>query len=328
MSDREFDETIWGSAPLEDDFMRKDDNKKNKKDKKKKDKKKKSKIFLIIIAFILLFCAFAYAGYLVSNEFLSDGTAGFEQNEEKSEDNKLAADDEKREAILILGVDRRENEACRSDTIMLAFMDKQKPSVTLLSIPRDTCAQVSGHGQTKINHAYAYGGSDLILKTVNDLFDLKVEKYIVADFQGFANIVDILGGIKYNVEKRMYYPEEGIDLMAGDQHLNGDKALQYVRYRSDGQGDIGRVARQQKFLKVFADKSLQISTVWKVPDLVKEASKSIDTNIAVTEMITLANSFKNIDTAEIKVVTLPGTSSNINEVSYWVPETTELDNIL
>jgi LCP family protein required for cell wall assembly len=224
-------------------------------------------------------------------------------------------------------VDRRGNEAARADTIMVALVDKKSASVKLLSIPRDTYTQVSGHGRTKINHAYAYGGEKLMLETVNKLLGLNIEKYVVADFQGFVNIVDILGGVRMNVEKRMYYPPEGIDLMPGDQVLDGDKALQYVRFRSDGKGDIGRVARQQEFLKQLADKALQISTVWKIPDLIKEASRSIETNLSIPEMISLGNTFKNIDTSAIEAKTLPGWPDYINEISYWIPDETELEKI-
>lgn len=321
MSKTEFDETIWGPAPKETRSLSK------KKTKRKKSKNKGGSKLALVLFFLVLFAVCAFLGYIFSNNWLGQGINPGEEQESPDNGKPVASKDEDKEAILLLGVDRRGNEAARADTIMVALVDKKSASVKLLSIPRDTYTQVSGHGRTKINHAYAYGGEKLMLETVNKLLGLNIEKYVVADFQGFVNIVDILGGVRMNVEKRMYYPPEGIDLMPGDQVLDGDKALQYVRFRSDGKGDIGRVARQQEFLKQLADKALQISTVWKIPDLIKEASRSIETNLSIPEMISLGNTFKNIDTSAIEAKTLPGWPDYINEISYWIPDEIELEKI-
>ena len=124
----------------------------------------------------------------------------------------------------------------------------------MLSIPRDSRVKIDGHGWDKINHAYAYGGSKLSKSVVEKLLGIPIEYTVVMNFQGFVRMIDALGGVTIDVEKRMYYSDPYdddrglyIDLHPGVQKLNGKAAIEYVRYR-DEEGDIGRVARQQKFL--------------------------------------------------------------------------------
>ena len=161
--------------------------------------------------------------------------------------------------VMIMGVDRRADDVGRSDTLMVAALDVDKSKAALLSIPRDTRVAIEGNGFDKINHAYAFGGHSLTQKTVENLLGVKMDHYILIDTRSFERIIDAIGGVDLNVEKRMYYEDPWddigglvIDLYPGEQHLDGDRAIQYVRYR-DGEGDIGRVGRQQKFVKICDD---------------------------------------------------------------------------
>lgn len=170
---------------------------------------------------------------------------------------------------MIMGVDERDDDVGRSDTLMVATLDPKKDHAALMSIPRDTRVKIKGHGWDKINAAYAYGsakggpeaGEKLTQRTVEDFLGVNMDHYVVINIQAFQKIIDAIGGIDIDVEKRMYYEDpwddDGgliIDLQPGMQHMDGKTAVTYVRYR-DEEGDIGRIKRQQKFMKACMDKS-------------------------------------------------------------------------
>lgn len=272
---------------------------------------------------LLVFGTFAFTGYLVASKVFD---VGLSQGDNAGLAEAALANPE---TVLIIGIDKREpKEPARSDTIMLAVLDSGKPQVDVLSIPRDTRVKIPGHGYDKINAAHAYGGPKLLLDTVNYLLGSHVTKYVEVDFQGFEKIIDTLGGIEIDVDKRMYYPEEGIDLQAGLQRLNGYDALGFVRYRNDPEGDITRIGRQQKFVQALVDQALKLSTVPKIPKLVTEISRYVDTNLSVKEMLSLALSMKDLNSSGINTYLLPGEGQYINGISYWVIDQKKLAETL
>ena len=192
--------------------------------------------------------------------------------------------------VMIMGVDRRADDAGRSDTLMVAAVDVDSSKAALLSIPRDTRVAIEGNGYDKINHAYAFGGHKLTQQTVENLLGVKIDHYILIDTKSFAGIIDAIGGVDLNVEKRMYYEDPWddngglvIDLYPGEQHLDGDRAIQYVRYR-DGEGDIGRVGRQQKFVKAVLAQVISPDMLPRLPKLAEEVRKAVETDMSVTEL--------------------------------------------
>ena len=232
--------------------------------------------------------------------------------------------------ILLLGVDQREAEAARADTIILACLNLDDKEVHLLSIPRDTRVSIPGRGVTrKINYAHAVGGAELTVQTVEEFLKIPVHYYVETNFEGFSGLIDILGGITLNVEQDMYYPDENIDLKAGLQKLDGSDALSYVRWRSDGRGDIGRIERQQKFFRALADQALCFSTIWKIPELLGELNKQVKTDLKVQKMIALANTFRDIDNIRLTTATVPGHSDDVNYGgSYWIADMPALTALL
>jgi len=231
--------------------------------------------------------------------------------------------------VLIIGTDERENEPSRSDTLIFASLFPDEKQVKLLSIPRDTRVRIPGKkGFEKVSHAHAYGQADLAVKTVEDFLDINTDFYIKTNFQGFKNIIDLLGGVTLNVEKRMFYPEEDIDLYPGLQTLNGYDALAYVRFRGDGLGDIGRVERQQKFLSVLTDHITSFATIPKIPSMVKEINTHVKTNMSPKDILYFATKFISINHDSIQTFMLPGHPDTIDNISYWVPDGAELDKVL
>lgn len=221
--------------------------------------------------------------------------------------------------VLLLGCDMRDGEKSgRSDTIMLAFINLEEGAVNLLSIPRDTRVELAeGKGTTKINHAFAYGGQPLTRKTIESFLDVEVDRYVQVDFNGFAAIIDALGGVDYNVEQRMYKPEENIDLQPGQQKLNGKQALAYVRWRGTPTADIGRVERQQKFLNAVLDQVMSSGTIFKLPKLMNEINQSINTDFTINELLALVEIYKEFPSVSFASDKLPGQDARINGISYW-----------
>lgn len=283
---------------------------------KKKKKKRLRPAVQVISLFLVLFMAFGYLGYRLADSWLGELSIG---GTDSSEIGAAAAEDNTRKlTLLLMGVDSRQGEAARADTIMVAFVDMDKRKMSILSIPRDTYVYVPGHGNTKINHAHAYGGPDLMLETVSNFLGVPVNKYVELDFEGFVNIVNILGGVTMDIPQRMYRPSEGIDLYPGEgQFLDGDKALQFVRYRGYKTADIGRIEAQQQFLKALADQAISLGTVVKLPSLISEVRENTNTNLSVKQMLGLAKIAKDAGTGQLETATLPGESVKIDGVSYW-----------
>ncbi len=235
----------------------------------------------------------------------------------------------KRINILLLGLDDGDNEVPgapqRSDTMMVASINPEDSSINLLSIPRDTKVSIPGRkGYDKITHAYAYGGSDLSERTVEELLHIPINYYVVIEWQAFIKVVDILGGVDLYVENDMNYEDPyanlSIHLNKGYQHLDGEKAGEYVRYRHDELGDIGRVQRQQRFLKALSSEMLQAGTIIKLPALASTINKYVQTDMSLLTMVKLANTLKTFRASGLQAEMVPGTFATIDGLSYWVPD--------
>ena len=227
--------------------------------------------------------------------------------------------------ILILGTDQRKNEPTRSDTLILATLYPKDKEVRLLSIPRDSKVPIRGHGTTKMGHAFAHGGKDLAVETVENLLGIPIDYFVETNFRGFKNIIDILGGVTLDVERRMYKPLEDIDLYPGHQTLNGYDSLAYVRWRDDAMGDIGRIERQGKFISALADQAMSISTVWKTPDLIKELRNNIRTDLGTREILYLGTKYAMMNSENLSSEYLHGEPLYENGVSYWELDEFELE---
>jgi LCP family protein required for cell wall assembly len=165
--------------------------------------------------------------------------------------------------ILLLGVDTRdaENDRGRADTIMVMHINPDEEYATILSIPRDTLVNIPGHGEDKINAAYALGGEELMIKTVSSFLDAIVNHYVVIDFEGFVELIDELGGVDVKIERPLEDPNTGAYISAGEHHFTGEQALAFTRSRSTELGDIARIQRQQYIMKALIDQKLNLSNV-------------------------------------------------------------------
>ena len=230
--------------------------------------------------------------------------------------------------IVVMGCDIRKDDVGRSDTLFVAMLDKNNKNATLLSVPRDTRVKIKGHGWDKINAAFAYGGHKLTQETVQDFLGIKLNNYVVEDFQGFKGLVDAVGGVDIIVEKRMYYYDPyanfEIDLKPGKQHLDGKTAMQYVRYR-DEEGDIGRIRRQQKFMMALYQEIASKNIIAKVPGVSKQIMSMVKTDLSLKEMVELGNVMRDMMEKDgMKMSMVPGEPEYIDGISYWIPDVTKL----
>lgn len=228
--------------------------------------------------------------------------------------------------VMVMGVDERENDKGRSDTLIVLAVNPEKKSILMFNIPRDTRTEIIGHGTTdKINHAYAFGGVTMAKNTVEHFLDYPIDYYIRINMEGFEHLIDILGGVEVNNPFTFYYGEHQFN--QGKIKLNGELALLYSRMRyEDPRGDLGRNARQREILVEVMKSSLQFSNITQVQKILKELGTSVKTNITFEEMKTFMTDYRedlgNIDTVEIS-----GSGSTINQVWYLIVSREERERI-
>nr|WP_322904525.1 MULTISPECIES: LCP family protein [unclassified Paenibacillus] len=197
--------------------------------------------------------------------------------------------------LLLLGTDSRDADSNgRSDSMMVATIDPVTKRTYLMSILRDTYVDIPGHGYSRINAAYSYGGAPLAMETVSKLLGISIDHYVKIDFEGFKSLVDTVGGVEIDVEKDMKYTDGGdghrydIDLQKGLQTLDGTHALQYVRFRHDATSDFTRTERQRKFLTALAAKLQSSSSLIKLPGILNGVAPYIETNMPTFTMLKLS----------------------------------------
>ena len=294
----------------------------------KRVKKSKYGIVKYILILIVVFILSGMVGAFFANALI-DNKSDYKENEQKG---LLVARD--KATVMIMGVDERADDVGRSDTLMIATLDPEKNQAAILSVPRDTRVKISGHGFDKINAAYAYGGRQLTQKTIENLLNTHIDHYIKINIHGFTKIIDALGGIDIDVEKRMYYEDpwddDGglyIDLQPGMQHMDGKTAITYVRYR-DEEGDIGRIKRQQNFMKAVMDKLVSPTIIPKLPSIVSAVSDSVETDMSVSEILSFIGTLQEAKNNGLKSDMIPGKPVYIEDVSYWVPDIKKTRQIL
>lgn len=206
--------------------------------------------------------------------------------------------------IALFGIDSRDESGdshSRSDSIIIATIDTKNHAIKLSSIMRDSYVAVEGHGHTKINHAYAYGGPQLALKTLNQNFGLNLKNYVTVDFFGLADIIDAIGGVEvtvkdYEVNEINKYIKEvahikGVtpDLLtnAGTQRLSGAQAVSYGRIRKVGNGDYERTERQRTIIIAMLEE-LKNANLSELLKLVNDCSSYVETNLSVSQGFKLA----------------------------------------
>lgn len=296
---------------------------------------RKGRLFFSLVLICLLMGSCFAAGMRIYNRFFRPRA----QVADTKENSLTTEGFSRRINVLLLGTDDGDSEDFgsdapkRTDAMLLVSFDPQNDQVSVLSLPRDTRVTIPGRrGHDKINAAYAYGGVPLARKTVSNLLQVPINHYMQVDWKGFIKVVDMLGGVDLDVEQDMDYEDPYADLKIhlkkGKQHLNGEKAGEYVRFRHDEMGDIGRVKRQQKFMKALASQFFTVSNVVKLPLIIKTALDYMDTDMDIMTMIRAGNCLRIFGDNSIKSVMLYGDFRTIDGLSYWVTTPAQVEKTL
>lgn len=280
----------------------------NKRSHKNKSKKKKNKKIIIISSvFIVLALVAAIVGGYTATQLNKIKTGDLSKSNDalgidKETENLIEAQDPNNDVINIalFGLDRREKDASsRSDALMIASIDKKHKKIKLSSIMRDTYVAVPGKGNRKITEAYAFGGPQLTIKTLNQNFKLNIKDYVAVDFFGLEKIIDSLGGVTIDVKENeikyinSYMNEvaniEGSKIKtvskAGTQNLNGMQAVAYSRIRYIG-NDYERTARQRRVLTAMLQK-IQSAGITKYPSMVGKLLPYVETSISKGDILSI-----------------------------------------
>ncbi|MDX2216643.1 MAG: LCP family protein [Oculatellaceae cyanobacterium bins.114] len=221
-----------------------------------------------------------------------------------------------------------------SDTMLLLRFDPATSQLVVLSVPRDTRTWVEGIGLTKLNEANAYGGPALAASSTSDLLGgVSVDRYIRINVQGVEKLIDALGGVDIYVPHDMYYQDDSqhlyINLKEGEQHLDGSQALQFLRFRHDRNGDIGRIQRQQMMMRALMEQALSPATITRLPQILSVIQENLDTNLSVEELVALTSFASEMNRSSVQMLMLPGEFSSPDEfqASYWLPSPSRIEEL-
>lgn len=237
--------------------------------------------------------------------------------------------------VLICGVDKSES---LTDTIMLASYNLDTNEVNILSVPRDTRMYIGSRYQ-KINAAHAITqngkkkGMNGTIEAVTRLTGMPINYYVKFTCNAFRETIDALGGVDFDVPQNMNYDDPAQDLhihlTKGYQHLDGDKAEQFVRFRRYPMGDIDRVAAQQSFIKALAEQKINASVITKLPELYKTLQNNLETNIKVTDVAKYIGNISDLSAENIHMHSVPGHSNGTDYgASYWIADMTALAELI
>ncbi|SDM70107.1 LCP family protein [Bacillus sp. OK048] len=227
-------------------------------------------------------------------------------------------------SILMVGIDEREGDHGRTDSMLVLTVNPETKTTKIVSIPRDTRTKLINTKNPKktttdkINHAYAFGGIEMSIASVENFLNIPIDYYVEINMEGFKDIVDAVDGI--DVDNQYAFELDGVTLKEGPQHLNGIKALAYSRMRhEDPRGDIGRGERQREVISKIIDKGKSLSTLTNYKDILDALENNIKTNLTLTEIIGMQSSYK--PAAEtIEKLEIEGSGKMINNVWYYMVE--------
>jgi LCP family protein required for cell wall assembly len=227
---------------------------------------------------------------------------------------------------LLVGSDRRADQATtggdanqplwrygaqRADTIMLVHLPADRDRAYLVSFPRDAWVPIQGHGNAKLNAAFSFGGPPLLIATIERLTRVRVDHFAILDFEGFRSMTDALGGVDVQVTRTVWAPAQKVRWPAGIHHLDGARALDFVRQRHNlPGGDLGRIKRQQAFLKALARQAVDRGTLTnplKLNAFLDAVTKavSVDESLTTSTLRSLALQFRSVRPGDLVFVTTP-----------------------
>ena len=237
--------------------------------------------------------------------------------------------------ILLIGIDDQPVEGIGesgryADALMLISMDHTSGQVRFLALPRNIKTAIAGRTEPDyLSFTYYYGGSPLTVNTVSQLLNIPITQYIALDRKALSKFVDTIGGVNIYVERDMNYEDPAggtsIHLKKGYQRLTGDMSQQYLRFRTDDLGDIGRVHRQQKFAEALLEKLISIETLPALPTIITIFNDNLDTNINLIDISSIIDILDTLYTNKFEIQMLPG---NFGPGGDWIPDKARVEQTI
>ncbi len=233
--------------------------------------------------------------------------------------------------FLVVGLtqDRR-----RTDTIEVIQWDDGHHQVRILGVPRDINITIPGVGTTKIVHAYATGGIGRTRLAIQRLLNVPIAHYVVFSLPAMRHVVDLIGGVPITVEKRMAYTDREqqlfINLYPGPQVLDGTHAEQYLRFRHDPEGDIGRIRRQQQFVRAAVAQTHKPLVFARLPQIIQAGRADIDTDLTASQILGWVHRAQPLTPGEISAATIGGHPATLYDalvrarLDFWTPDPDDL----
>jgi LCP family protein required for cell wall assembly len=219
--------------------------------------------------------------------------------------------------LLVLGY---QDDEATTDTVILAHLDVDRRTATLVSIPRDSWVVIPNHGHDKANAAYAYGGANMTARVVSTLLGgTPIDATVALQPEGAAQIVDAMGGLNVDVDETMDYDDNNgalhIHLKKGEQYLTGGQVAGYLRFRHDAASDFGRMKRQQQVLKLMMNQLSQPQNWAKLPRILKYARKDMKTTLSDQQLLALLEVYRDVPDNNIRAFTLPSKAGWVGDAS-------------
>ncbi|QED48533.1 polyisoprenyl-teichoic acid--peptidoglycan teichoic acid transferase TagU [Cytobacillus dafuensis] len=229
-------------------------------------------------------------------------------------------------SVLVLGVDEREGDRGRSDTIIVLTVNPNLNSVKILSIPRDTRTEIIGHSTVdKINHAYAFGGVEMSIATVESFLDIPIDYFIQINMEGFTEIINSVGGVTVNNDLEFTNVDQHFP--KGEITLNGEQALSFSRMRyEDPRGDFGRQLRQRQIIQAVLKKGASISSLANYKEIFQALGNNIKTNLKFEEMIDIQKNYRTA-VKTVEQSSINGSGTKIDSIYYFIVPDEEKERV-
>ncbi|MCC3356081.1 LytR family transcriptional regulator [Bacillus sp. REN16] len=296
--------------------------------KKKMSIGKKILISVLSIFIVLILGAGGYAYYLYNSVEKTAETMHKPIDREKSEKRTEEVVFEKHDpiSVLLMGVDARAGDRGRSDSLIVLTVNPNDKSMKMVSIPRDTRTEIVGKGfQDKINHAYAFGGPEMAIDTVENFLDIPIDYYVQVNMESFKDIVDAVGGVTVN--NSFEFSSGGYTFSKGQVYLNGAQALAYARMRyEDPRGDFGRQDRQRQIMMAVINKGASFSSLTNFKNILGAIGKNIQTNLTFDQMVDIQKNYKEARHS-LEQSMVKGSGTKIDGIYYYIVPDSERSSL-
>lgn len=298
--------------------------------KRKNNRKKSRKLWLKIPLIVILVLGLGIGGYAFSvynhakktvNDKMHEPVDSIDTGVTKK---KVAATESLN--VLLLGIDATEGTSGRSDALMILSVDPKQKNMQLISIPRDTRTEIVGKGfEDKINHAYAFGGTDMAVATVENFLDIELDYYVSINMDGFKQLVDQLGSI--TVYNDLAWSDSTYDFDFGPIEMDGDKTMSFVRMRKqDTTGDFGRTKRQRQVVQGIINRGAKMESVTKINSIIDILGNNMATNLDFADMKKLLSGYRDV-TKKFEDYQMKGNGTTIEGIYYLQVDDEEIEKV-